>query len=131
MHFRLGLAYPIRARIDGNGVGAVRRCEFSTGAFIEPITAWDEPHRFAFDVTSQPPSLQEWSPYRHVHAPHLEGFFQTTGGEFRLVSLPGGRTRLEGRTWSRCDAAARVWTILADAIVHSIHRGSRSHQTGS
>ncbi|MFT5411723.1 MAG: hypothetical protein ACI9NC_004459, partial [Verrucomicrobiales bacterium] len=29
--FRLGIAYPIRARIEGKGVGAVRYCEFSTG----------------------------------------------------------------------------------------------------
>jgi uncharacterized membrane protein YhaH (DUF805 family) len=48
--FRTGLAYPVRARIDGVGVGAVRRCEFSTGAFIEPITVWDAPRRLSFDV---------------------------------------------------------------------------------
>ena len=39
----LGIAYPLRATISGRGVGAVRRCEFSTGAFVEPITVWDEP----------------------------------------------------------------------------------------
>ena len=36
--FNLGIAHPIRARIDGHGVGAVRQCEFSTGTFVEPIT---------------------------------------------------------------------------------------------
>jgi hypothetical protein len=35
--FRAGVAYPVRARIEGRGVGAVRYCEFSTGAFVEPI----------------------------------------------------------------------------------------------
>ena len=29
--FRTGIAYPVRARIEGTGVGAVRTCEFSTG----------------------------------------------------------------------------------------------------
>src|SRR5689334_17549204 len=29
--FRLGIAYPKRASIEGNGKGAVRHCEFSTG----------------------------------------------------------------------------------------------------
>ena len=29
--FRLGIAYPLRAVMDGEGVGALRRCEFSTG----------------------------------------------------------------------------------------------------
>ncbi|HEU4892448.1 MAG TPA: hypothetical protein VFT47_12915, partial [Vicinamibacterales bacterium] len=42
-YFRAGLAYPLRARLDGTGVGAVRHCEFTTGTFVEPITVWDEP----------------------------------------------------------------------------------------
>ena len=37
---KLGFAYPINAKIDGCGVGAVRYCNFNTGAFVEPITAW-------------------------------------------------------------------------------------------
>src|SRR5262249_53615462 len=57
--FALGIAYPIRARIDGAGVGAIRRCEFSTGPFVEPITAWEPPHRLAFDVDSQPEPMHE------------------------------------------------------------------------
>ena len=85
--FRIGLAYPLRARIDGRGVGAIRHCEFTTGAFVEPITAWEEPTRLAFDVARQPPPLREWSPYRTVYPPHLDGFLTTTRGEFRLIAL--------------------------------------------
>ena len=54
MHFRAGIAYPRSATISGQGVGAVRRCRFSTGDFVEPITVWDEPRRLAFSVTEQP-----------------------------------------------------------------------------
>jgi hypothetical protein len=57
--FRLGVAYPLRARISGEGAGAIRRCEFSTGAFVVPITTWSPPNRLAFDVTSQPLSMTE------------------------------------------------------------------------
>ena len=121
-YFRVGLAYPIRARIAGSGVGAVRHCEFTTGAFVEPITAWDAPRRLAFDVIAQPAPLQEWSPYRTVYAPHLKGFFRTTRGEFRLIALPDGRTRLEGRTWYTLRMQPQgYWTIVADTIVHQIH----------
>jgi hypothetical protein len=127
-YFRIGLAYPLRARIDGTGVGAVRLCEFTTGAFTEPITAWDAPHRLAFDVTSQPAPLQEWSPYRKVYAPHLKGFFQTTRGEFRLATLSNGGTRLEGRTWYTLRMQPQVyWTLFADAIVHRIHQRVLEH----
>lgn len=120
--FRAGLACPVRATIEGSGVGAVRHCEFTTGAFVEPITAWDEPRRLAFDVAEQPPPMVEWSPYSHVHAPHLDGYFRSVRGEFRLVPLAGGRTRLEGSTWYLLDIGPRAyWDLWADHLVHRIH----------
>jgi len=120
--FRAGIAYPIRARIDGAGAGAVRRCEFSTGPFVEPITTWDPPHRLAFDVASEPPGLRELSPYDEVHAPHTAGYLRSRRGEFRLVPLPGGRTRLEGSTYYTLQIfPAWYWTPYADALIHAIH----------
>ena len=120
--FRAGVAYPKSARIEGAGVGAVRYCEFSTGAFVEPITAWEPGHRLAFDVTSSPPPMREWSLYDDVRAPHLDGFLQSHRGEFRLISLPGGRTRLEGRTWYQVRMAPEwYWRLWSDAIIRRIH----------
>jgi uncharacterized membrane protein YhaH (DUF805 family) len=126
--FRLGIAYPQRARIAGRGAGAVRRCEFSTGAFIEPITVWEEPRRLAFDVVQQPPPMTEWSPYRHVSAPHLDGYLVVRRGEFRLLALPGGRTRLEGRTFYEMKIApAAYWSLWSDAVIHAIHERVLAH----
>ncbi len=73
-------------------VRAVRRCEFSTGAFVEPITAWEPPGRLAFDVASQPAPMTEWSPCAGLSPPHLSRSFRTRRGEFRMRALPGGRT---------------------------------------
>lgn len=126
--FRLGIAYPQRARIEGSGVGAVRRCEFSTGPFVEPITAWEPPRRLAFDVASQPPSMSELSPYRQVHAPHLEGYMVSRKGEFRLVPLPGGRTRLEGSTWYTLSIFPEgYWVVWGEGVLHEIHGRVLSH----
>jgi uncharacterized membrane protein YhaH (DUF805 family) len=126
--FRLGIAYPVRARIEGAGPGAIRRCEFSTGAFVEPITVWDPPRRLAFEVVSQPPPMHEWSPYRDLHPPHLDSTMRSRRGEFRLVALPGGRTRLEGSTWYELDLAPQAyWSIWSDLIVHRIHRRVLEH----
>jgi hypothetical protein len=126
--FRVGIAYPKRAEIRGAGVGAVRYCVFSTGAFVEPITVWDPGHRLAFDVRTQPRPLEEWSPYANIAPPHLDGYFRSRRGEFRIVALAGGRTRLEGSTWyeMRLEPAA-YWVLFGDALIARIHRRVLRH----
>jgi len=126
--FRVGVAAPTRARIVGTGVGATRYCDFTTGSFVEPITAWEENRVLAFDITSQAPPMTEWSPYREVNPPHLDGYFRATHGEFRLTPLPGGRTRLEGRTAYVVDMfPQRYWTLPAGRIVAAIHERVLRH----
>lgn len=127
--FRCGIACPLRARIEGTGVGAIRHCEFTTGDFVEPITAWDEPRRLAFDVRDQPDPMVELSPWRHVHPPHMhDRSLASRRGEFRLMPLPGGRTRLEGRTWYTFDMHPQAyWTLWSDCSIHKIHRRVLDH----
>jgi uncharacterized membrane protein YhaH (DUF805 family) len=121
-YFRLGFATPLRARIEGRGVGALRYCEFTTGTFVEPITAWEAPHRLAFDVTEQPEPMFELTPYRHIHPPHLDHSFRSLRGEFRIVPLQNGKVRLEGRTWYQLQIyPLAYWSMWSDAIVHRIH----------
>ena len=119
--FRAGVACPESAQIDGRGVGAVRHCVFSTGEFVEPITAWDEPERLAFDVSAQPDPLRELSPYGHLETPHLKGYFRTEHGESRLISA-GQTTLLRGTTWYRLGyAPERYWSFWSDYLIHRIH----------
>lgn len=126
--FRCGIAYPVRARIWGRGVGAIRHCEFSTGPFVEPITVWDEPHRLAFDVTQQPHPMRELSPYHAIEPAHLNGFFQSRRGQFLLTALPDGRTRLEGTTWYDQNLwPNRYWRVWSDYLVHRIHNRVLEH----
>jgi uncharacterized membrane protein YhaH (DUF805 family) len=120
--FRAGVAAPLRARIEGRGVGATRYCDFTTGSFVEPITVWEENRQLGFDITAQAPPMREWSPYREVNPPHLAGYFRATHGEFRLLALPGNRTRLEGRTRYVVDMFPQsYWTLPADRLVAAIH----------
>ncbi len=120
--FKTGIAYPTRARIEGHGVGATRYCMFSTGEFVEPITEWDEPRLLQFDVSGQPPVMNEWSVYRNLQPPHLENYLTSRKGQFLLTALPDGTTRLEGTTWyqNRFWPAA-YWHLWSDFIIHRIH----------
>jgi hypothetical protein len=126
--FRVGIAFPVHATIEGQGVGAIRRCEFSTGAFIEPIEVWDPPRLLRFAVTHSPHPMQEWSPHGHVDAPHLEGYFVAKHGQFLLEPLPGGRTRLVGSTWySHGLWPSWYWRLWSDPMVHAIHQRVLAH----
>jgi len=120
--FQTGVAYPIRATITGNGVGAVRYCEFSTGRFVEPIEVWDEPRLLRFAVTENPPVMREANPYGEIHPPHLRGFFVSERGQFELHPMPGRRTLLVGTTWYRHRIEPQVyWSQWSNAIVHAVH----------
>jgi hypothetical protein len=66
--------------------------------------------------------MKEWSPFRHVHPPHLDDSLRSKRGEFRLVPLPGGRTRLEGSTWYELSMSPELyWKAWTDALLHAIH----------
>ena len=123
-----GIATPMRARIEGEGVGAIRYCEFTTGPFVEPITTWEPPLRLAFDVTSQPPAMHEWSPWEEVYAPHIEDTMLSRRGEFLLTATPDGGTLVQGTTWYTLDLApASYWRLWSDFIVHRIHNRVLGH----
>jgi uncharacterized membrane protein YhaH (DUF805 family) len=96
--FRLGVAYPLRGEIVGEGVGALRRGEFSTGTAIERVTEWLPERKLAFVVETDIPAMRELSPYEHVHAPHAIGYFRTALTSFELVPRPDGHTDVIERT---------------------------------
>jgi hypothetical protein len=126
--FRYGIAYPTSAQIVGSGPGAVRYCRFSTGDFVEPITVWDENHLLAFNVTAQPQSMRELSPWK-ITTPHLEhNYMRSRHGQFRLVALSDRRTLLEGTTWYQNYFWPQpFWRSWSDAIVHRIHSRVLEH----
>jgi hypothetical protein len=96
--YRLGLAHPLRGEIEGEGVGAIRRGEFSTGTAIERVTEWERDRRLAFVVEKDVPAMRELSFREHVHAPHVIGYFRTTLTLFELVPQTNGGTEVIERT---------------------------------
>jgi len=125
--FKTGIAYPINAKIKGTGVGAIRYCNFTTGSFVEPITVWDEPKLLAFDVLEQPAPMKEIS-FWDIDAPHLHDYFVSKKGQFKLIALPNGKTRLEGTTWYYHRIKPEFyWKLWSNYIVHSIHNRVLEH----
>jgi len=121
--FRLGIAFPIRSTLHGEGIGAQRECQFSSGQFAEPIVGWEENRKLRFTIAEAPVLMEEWSPYGHIRTRHIEEhYFRAHDAEFTLTPLPGGRTlltglsRYENRMWPSV-----YWRLWTDAIVRNIH----------
>jgi uncharacterized membrane protein YhaH (DUF805 family) len=122
--FQLGIPHPIEAQITGSGLTADRQCIFSSGAFREPILAWEEGKHFAFGVAGEePPLMKEWSPYGDIHVRHLDDHdFLPLRADFYLTELPDGRTRLDGwTTYQNKMWPAAYWKLWTDTILHQIH----------
>jgi hypothetical protein len=96
--FRLGVAHPLRGEVRGEGAGAERLGEFSTGTAIERVTEWVPNRKLAFVVVRDIPGMRELSPYEHVHAPHAIGYFRTISTSFELVPRADGGTDILERT---------------------------------
>lgn len=126
--FKTGISYPTDATIEGEGVGAVRYCNFTTGSFVEPITTWEAPTLLQFDVVEQPIPMNEWNPFWEIHPPHLDGYFQSYKGQFALKAINENTTQLEGTTYYKIDIQPEwYWKNWSDFIIHRIHQRVLSH----
>jgi hypothetical protein len=126
--FKTGISYPTDATIKGTGVGAVRYCNFTTGSFIEPITTWNEPNLLQFDVKEQPIPMNEFNPFWEIHPPHLDGYFKSYKGQFKLTKIGENKTELEGTTWYKVDITPEIyWKTWSDFIIHRIHKRVLNH----
>jgi uncharacterized membrane protein YhaH (DUF805 family) len=125
--FRAGVAHPIHATIDGEGVGATRACLFSTGTFIERIDGWEKEKRMAFSIVSNADAMHEWSPY-NIHPRHLDGYFNPVKAEFTLTANADGSTTLRGKSWYRNAMwPGMYWRVWSDKILHDVHRSVFEH----
>lgn len=127
--FKLGVAYPIYAKIFGQGKGAVRHCVFSTGTFVEPITVWNEPRLLRFGVESQPAPMFELTPFIGPSPPHLDGYLISKLGQFELTpSADESKTILAGTTWYQNKMTpGPYWNIWSDYVIHKIHSRVLAH----
>lgn len=118
------VAYPIRTSLDGNGIGAMRQCVFSTGSIVEPISVWAPGRELRFSVISQPPLMRELTPYADVHPPHLKlEYLRSKEGQFTLTPLADGTTLLTGTSYyeSRLWPGA-YWEMWTNTIAHKVHQ---------
>ena len=117
--FRLGVAYPVRGEVIGEGVGATRKGYFSTGVAVEKVTEWEPGRALGFDIVSEPPVLRELCLYA-VSPPHVDGYFRSIHARIVLTPLGPNRTRLTLVTSHELDLQpAAYWLPLTRAAVQA------------
>lgn len=126
--FKTGISYPIDARIEGSGVGAVRHCNFTTGSFVEPITEWTVPTSLKFSVLEQPTPMKETNPFWDIQPKHLNNYFLSEKGQFDLKSIDAKTTELSGTTFYKVNVRPEwYWKTWSDYIIHEIHLRVLNH----
>jgi len=121
--FKAGIAHPTTIRAMGSTVGDRRECVLSTGVMPERLTVVEPYRRLQFEILDTLKPLNETNPFREVHTPHDRGYFIVQQGEFLLIPLPGGRTKLVGTSrYEHHLYPAPYWSIWTDLVVEQVHR---------
>lgn len=110
--FRLGFAYPLKGRIVGEGVGALRLGTFSTGTAIERITAWERGRRLLHGRARR--ACDERVEPLH-QCPCTACYRLFHHGRDQLRSAPGGWRRDAADRAQRSHAETRSCPLLAAA----------------
>jgi hypothetical protein len=68
---------------------------------VERIIEWTPDHRLAFFGLNDVPTVHELSPYHHVHAPHVVGYFATTAATAGVNFSENSAVRMPAPTQPR------------------------------
>jgi len=91
-HSVVGSPKPVDARMEGQGVGAVRKLEWTHGVqFEEVVTDWQQNRRLAWDFRFTQDSIPD-RVEAHIDVDSV--YLKIASGDYVLQALPEGRTRL-------------------------------------
>lgn len=109
----LGFPRPLEARLEGEGVGAVRYATFEKEVlFIETITDWKPDHGLAFTIHADAKTIPPTTFDEHVT---IGGpFFDVLNGTYQIENLDDGLVRLHlssrQRLSTRFNFYSHLWT---------------------
>jgi len=115
--FKIGMPSPIASTVEGNYVGAGRKCIFSNGyVFDEKIARYNPGKDLTFDIVNQPKD------------PEIMNHIAIIRGQFILKDNGDGTTTLTGNSWYKLYVFP-VWyyDIWAQSITRNVHLRVMQH----
>lgn len=115
--FKIGLPSPVQSTVEGNYVGANRKCIFSNGiVFDEKIVEYEENRKLTFAITKQPDD------------PEILGHLTLSKGQFILEDNGDGTTTLIGTSWYDLKVKPSLYFDLwTQNIVRNVHLQVMEH----
>lgn len=115
--FKIGLPSPVQSTVEGNYVGADRKCIFSNGiVFDEKIVEYEENRKLTFAITKQPDD------------PEILGHLSLSKGQFILEDNGDGTTTLIGTSWYDLKVKPSLYFDLwTQSIVRNVHLQVMEH----
>jgi hypothetical protein len=115
----LGFPRPLEARLEGEGIGAVRYATFERGVlFVETITEWQEPKKLSFSIHADTEHIPPTTFDEHVI---IGGkYFDVLSGTYEIEDIGGGDVILhlssDQRLSTRFNFYSHYWTefLMAD-----------------
>jgi len=115
----IGFPRPLEAKLEGEGVGAVRYATFEKGVlFVETINEWDEPRRLSFSIRADTKSIPPKTFDEHVI---IGGrYFDVLTGTYWIDDIGNGDVILHlnssQRLSTRFNFYSHFWTeyLMAD-----------------
>lgn len=115
--FKAGMPSPVESTVEGNYVGAGRKCIFSNGyIFDERIAVYEPNQNLTFDIVNQP------------RDPEIMGHIDIQRGQFILKDNGNGTTTLIGNSWYKLYVFP-VWyyDLWAQSITRNVHLRVMKH----
>ena len=115
--FQIGMPSPMQTTVDGNYLGANRKCIFSNGyIFDEKIVTYKPNQDLTFDIVNQPKD------------PEIMGHIDILSGQFILKDNGNGTTTLTGNSWYKLHVFP-IWyyDIWAKSITRNVHLRVMDH----
>jgi hypothetical protein len=115
--FQIGMPSPMQTTVDGNYLGAKRKCIFSNGyIFDEKIVTYKPNQDLTFDIVNQPKD------------PEIMGHIDILRGQFILKDNGNGTTTLIGNSWYKLHVFP-IWyyDIWAESITRNVHLRVMDH----
>ena len=115
--FKIGMPSPIQTTVEGNYLGAGRKCIFSNGyVFDEKIVTYKPARNLTFDIVKQPLD------------PEIMGHINILRGQFLLKDNGDGTTTLTGNSWYSLHVFP-IWyyDIWAKSITRNVHLRVMDH----